>query len=410
MTPMTVARRCALTAALLLLAIGARAHEVVVEQIVRIDLQVQGDRLVVGMHIPATALGDARLPRLADGTLDQTTIDGVLPIVTADVVRNLDVQQDGTPLRSSAATAHVGGDRQSIDVESTYRIDGAAGLSARLNAFRSEPLQPVRTTARYVPAAGGAQTTSVVGPPVRVAFDPTLVETLQEFLTRALTAVLGFGDHLLMLVCLLVPARSARDAARVMATMIGGQGVGVVIVALGAAALAPALPVCTMIASSVVVVAAVQNIVRARPGFVAALAATFGVLNGVAFGHLFTTDAQFAGAHQFAAFAVFLVVVAVAELWLGAIVAATRAWLDGRGVADRIVTPVASALIAHTAVHHVIDRGADIAHSGSFAAEHAVVSLTLGWAAVMVVVAAYEALRHGRLQRRPDRIVRSTGL
>jgi hypothetical protein len=409
MNPTTGARTCVVMAALLL-PTAAPAHEVVVEQIVRIDMQVQGDRLVVGIHVPATALGDARLPRLADGTLDRATIDGVLPIVTADVVRNLDLRQDGTALRASSAASRVGGDRLSIDIEATYRIDGAAGLSARLNAFRSEPLQPVRTIVRFVPASGAAPIISVVGPPVRVSFDPALADALQDFLARGLTTVLAFGDHLLMLVCLLVPARSTRDAVRVMMTMIAAQAVGMTIGVAGSNALGPVLPAAAMIAASVVVVAAVQNIVRVRPGFVAASAVGFGALNGLAFGRAFAIEAQLAGAHALGAFGVFLAVVAAAELWLGAVVAATRAWLDGRGVAERIMTPVASALIAHAAVHHVLDRGADVARSGSFAAEHAVVALTLGWAAVMVAIAVYEALRLGRQHGGAEPVVRSTGL
>ena len=407
--PTAAARMWALVATTVLVAGGAYSHEVPVEQIVRIDMAIQGDRLIVRMQVPATALIDARLPRLSDGTIDAAAMVTVLPIVMADVVRNLDVQQDGTPLRSADATSRVGADRKSIDIDATYQIDGTAGLSARLNAFRGEPLQPVRTAVRYMPGTGAAQTISVAGPPARVTFDPAVLDAVQEFVARALTAVLAFGDHLLMLVCVLVPERTMRDSARVIATLIAAQAAGMIVSALAAGLLAPALPVTAMIASSVIVVAAVQNIVRARGGFVAASTALFGVLNGLAVGHLFATDAQFAGAHRVAAFAVFLVVFALAELWLGAIAAATRMWLAGRGAADRIVIPVASALIAHSAVHHVIDLGHVIAQSGSFAAEHAVVSLTLGWAIVMVLVAAREALRAGHRQDQSARIVSSAG-
>src|SRR5262249_34466231 len=170
---------------------------------------------------------------------------------------NVDMQQDGTPLGSSGATSQVGADRRSIDIEATYRTDGTSGLSARLNAFRGEPLQPVRTTVRYVPGSGTAQTISVAGPPARVTFDPALLDAAQEFVARALTAVLAFGDRLLMLACLLVPARTARDVARVIATLITAQAAGMVGSALGFNLLAPALPVTAMVASSVIVVAAV---------------------------------------------------------------------------------------------------------------------------------------------------------
>ncbi|HJZ78593.1 MAG TPA: hypothetical protein VKE51_42990 [Vicinamibacterales bacterium] len=409
MKPVAAARTGALVAAVLLIASGARSHEVAVEQIVRVEMRAEADRLVVRMQIPETALTDARLPRLPDGTLDPAAIDPVLPIVAADVVRNLDVQQDGSPLRSADAAARVGADRTSVDVDATYPIDGAAGLSARLNAFRGGPLQPVRTTVNYARGSGAPQTISIAGPPARVTFDPALPDSAQEFLARALAAALTFGDHLLMLACLLVPARTRRGAARVITTLIIAQAAGMVVFALGSDVLAPALPAAGMIAASLIVMAAVQNIVLARDRFVTVLVSGFGLLNGLAFGRIFTGEAQFAGAHRLAAFAVFVVVFALAESWLGAIAAATRTWLAGRGAPDRILTPLASALIAHSAVHHVIDRGHEIAQGGSFAAEHALLALAVGWAIVMVLVAAGEALREGRLPREPDRIPGSTG-
>src|SRR5262245_46781557 len=147
----TILITCAL---LLLSAASARTHEVAVEQIVDVDMRPQGDRLAVRLHIPATALVDAKLPRLADGRLDGARIDSVLAVVSADVVRNLDVQQAGTTLGAPEASTRVGADRRSIDIDLTYRIDDVDGLSARLNAFRSEPLQPVRTIVRYSTASG----------------------------------------------------------------------------------------------------------------------------------------------------------------------------------------------------------------------------------------------------------------
>ncbi|HKB12905.1 MAG TPA: HupE/UreJ family protein [Vicinamibacterales bacterium] len=393
---------------LLLIPVQARAHEVAVEQIVNVVFQPQGDRLAVRAQLPATALSDAKLPLLADGTLDQPAMARLLPVVAADVARNLDVQQDGTALPAPSAAARLGADRKSIDVDLTYRIDRADRISARLNTFRSPPLQPVRTIARYLPPAGHAQTISVVGPPSRVAFDPDVVEAVPDFITRALTAVMAFGDHLLLLVCLLVPARRPRDAARVMGALIAGQALGYAAAARTTDALANALPVAALIASSAIVVAAIQNMVGARLGLVAASTAMFGLLNGLAFGQGFATARQFAGSHQFAAFVVFFAVVALAELWLGAILAATRRWLDLRDSADRIVTVVTSAAIAHTAIHLVDDRGRELAQGGTFAAEHAVFAVALGWAAVMVIVAAVAALRDGRVREDAARAARRT--
>src|SRR5262249_5372501 len=136
--------------------------------------------------------------------------------------------------------------------------------------------------------------------------------------------------------------------------------------------------------------------------------AMFGLLNGLAFGQGFATARQFAGSHQFAAFVVFFAVVALAELWLGAILAATRRWLDLRDRADRIVTGVTSAAIAHPAIHTAADGGGEVARGGTCAADPAVFAVALGWAAVMVIVAAVAALRDGRVREDAARAARRT--
>src|SRR5262249_15824195 len=93
MNPSAAAPSGALVAGMLLMASSARSHEVAVEQIVRMDLAVQGDRLLVHLQVPATALSDARLPHLSDGTLDGAAMAAVLPIVTAGGVHKRDMHQ-----------------------------------------------------------------------------------------------------------------------------------------------------------------------------------------------------------------------------------------------------------------------------------------------------------------------------
>jgi hypothetical protein len=141
-----------------------------------------------------------------------------------------------------------------------------------------------------------------------------------------------------------------------------------------------------------VVIAALQNIVRTHLRWVVPLAVAFGVLNGFAFGHAIVIAEQFAGAHTSIAVAAFAIVVLLGELWLGVLAWATRAWLNERGVPERVVSILASAIIAHSAMHRVVDRGEILAQAGSFGAERALVFLTLGWACVMLLVAIANAV------------------
>jgi hypothetical protein len=243
---------------------------------------------------------------------------------------------------------------------------------------------------RYRLASGRDQTISVTGPPVRVGFDPDAADVLQQFAARGLRALLGGGDHLLFLVCVLLPLRRAGSAAALFAAAAAGQALTM---AIGAGAAPPAaawLAWAAMIAASAVVIAALQTVVSSRLRWVTALAFAFGVMNGAAFADVLAQAGQFAGSHRVMAAAAFGAVALLGELWLGALAWATRIWLDRRGVSDRAFATIAAVVIAHSAIHRVVERGSGLATLGSITAERALVWLTVGWAGIMLLVAATE--------------------
>ena len=382
----------------------ASAHELFFAQVVEMVVEPQGNQLLVRLHVPVTVLGDANLPRLSNRTLDLTRIGDALPIVAADIARNLDVQQGDEVLPDPVATARVGADRASIDVELTYPSgNDARGFSARVNAFRSND-GPVRTNLRYMtPRPGPEHHFSITGPAVRVAFDPPATDVLQQFVARGLRALLDGGDHLLFLVCVLLPVRRGRSAAALFAAGALGQTIAIALSVLRPPVMtAESLTALAMIAASMVVIAALQNVVRAHLRWVVPLAFAFGALNGFAFGDAIVIAEQFAGAHTSIAVAAFVTVVLLGELWLGVLAWATRTWLNERGVPERVVSVLASVVIAHSAMHRVVDRGQILAQAGSFGAERALVWLTLGWACVMMLVALANVGFSGRSGRSFD--------
>lgn len=391
----TVTVKAALVAIALVMALApVSAHELVFAQVVEMVVEPQGNQLLVRLHVPVTVLGDANLPRLSNRTLDLTRIGDALPIVAADIARNLDVHQGDEVLPDPVATARVGADRVSIDVELTYPSgNDARGFSARVNAFRSND-GPVRTNLRYMtPRPGPEHHLRITGPAVRVAFDPPPTDVLQQFVARGVRALFDGGDHLLFLACLLVPVRRGRSAAALFAAAALGQTIAIAMsVGRPPVITAESLTAVATIAASMVVIAALQNVVGAHLRWVVPLAFAFGALNGFTFGDAIVIAEQFAGAHTSIAVAAFVTVVLLGELWLGVLAWATRTWLNERGVPERVVSILASVVIAHSAIHRVLDRGQILAQAGSFGGERALVFLTLGWACVMLLVAIANAV------------------
>jgi hypothetical protein len=378
-----------------------RAHDVF-EQVVEMLVQPRGDRMLVRVHAPATVLVYARLPYLEDGTLNVAALDGPLRMVAADVARNLDIRQGDTALAPPAAVGKAGTDGKSVDVELTYVIqDSPAEISARLNAFQAIG-QPVRTNVHFQPSSDRDELVSVAGAPVRVVLNPGALETVRQFVARGLRAVLDGGDHLLFLVCLLVPVRRARTAASLFGAMLAAQAGTLVISVIWPAATARLLPALAMTGASVVVVAALQNIVQARLKWVRPLTIAFGALNGFAFGSTLVAAHQYAGSHRVLALAAFLAVVAAGQLWLGALMWGIRAWLHGLRLPEQVATVVASALVAHSALDSVVERSYAVAQTGTFGAERALVWLTLAWAAVILLTGVGKALRQQRMHGDSD--------
>ena len=369
------------------------AHEVVVEQVVKVSVAPESDRLFVSVDVPVTLLSDAGLPRLANGFVDPTVDAAALQVVAADVVRNLDLRLNDAPVSVLKATARLASNNQSVDVEITYGLTGPpVRLSARLNAFQGGPLQPPRTDVAYQPLSGTARFLSVTGPPIRVAFDPALGDVFRRFSTLAFDVTFAGGGHALFLICLLLPMRPARESARLVATFLAVQAVGVLVSTTMAATSAGVAPV-DMIAWSIIVAAAVCAIAGAPVRVFAGLSGMFGLLNGIEVASSFNTASQLSGSHATAALLTFITVSLTAEVWLAAVLLATRHWLDRVLRHQMAGIIVAAALVAHVAVHHVLDRASELTRAESFTARNAVTLLILGWTFVMLIAASVRLIR-----------------
>ncbi|PYR34786.1 MAG: hypothetical protein DMF90_15925 [Acidobacteria bacterium] len=405
--------------ALIALSTALSAHEVPPEPTVEAFIQPQPDRLLVLLRVPTAVLVDASLPRLTDGTLNAEGLGQALSLVGASIADNLEVRHADAALARPAISSVVSplsdrsfatfsgalesfsarrtqpiealGTEAFVDLEMVYAVPMGAGdtggFSARLDVF-STPGQPVRVVARYE-ASSGEQTVSVRRSTERVLFDPDRREVVRQFSVRALQVLFGGGDYLLLTACLVVQWRRAQDVA---ALLLASAAAQIAVVLATRAPLAPApLVVVQVVTASGIVIAAIQNIVAARLRWVRPLVVVFGLPYGLSLGDSLMGVAGFAGRHGVLATSTFLAALELAAFWIAAVFWLSVRWINDRAVSDRALSILVSAVVAHTAIH----RMTDIGQAYPAGLERLLISVTLGWAMVMLVVALIEALTSG---------------
>jgi hypothetical protein len=367
------------------------AHEVVVEQIVDMRIADRGDQLLITLQLPAAVAGDSRLPGLLEGN-DIAALRAQLQVIAADIAHNLDVRRGNDTLADPIIAVRPDRNRTSIEVELRYPSrPGTDRFSARLNRFSSKD-GPVRTVARYQPASGREQIVNVTGPAVRVTFDPSFAAVLRQFAVRGLRALFDGGDHLLFLLCLLLPMRRTSTVFGLVAAVVLGQAVAMIVAVNQPLLSAEWVAGTAMVAASAIVIATLQGVVRARMRWTILIALAFGVMNGALLGQAAVASAPLGGGHSRAAMFAFVAVLLTGELWLAALLWAFRAWLDERGLPDRVAAILGLAAVAHQALHRVVERAEIVALDGPSESEHVLAWLTLAWIGAVLLAATSNAV------------------
>jgi hypothetical protein len=374
-------------ATMTMLVVGASAHTVPVERIVAIDASLASAALHVNVHLPRAAVSTALLAGATAPTGSE-----LYEAVAADVVRNLDVRQSGDPIPPQSAAARQGATADDIDIDIAYPASTLEGMSARLNVFESTPVNPVKTRLRVRIASGSVHEVVIEGRPVRVTLAPTAWDAARDAAALAIDAVAGWSDQLLMAICIIVPLRRLRETARLVALLAAGQVAGMLLATVPSTGGPELDALARALTASAVVVAAIQLIVRARYGLVAATVGGFALLNGLVAGREASTSLQFAGGHVAVAVAVYIAAFVLIEVWAAAVLWSARAWLDGRGTPAWALESFVAVIVGHRALHHFADAGRSISGADSFVATHMLTAITLGWVLAALACGARRAL------------------
>jgi hypothetical protein len=219
----------------------------------------------------------------------------------------------------------------------------------------------VNVVLRFLPPGGAERAFDVHGDPGIVRLDPRWHQAALRFVEEGFFHILDGTDHLLFLLCLVIPFRRIRPLLLVVTSFTVAHSVTLIASAFGLAPSALWFPplIETLIAVSIVYMA-FENIVGARLERRWFITFAFGLVHGFGFSFALRETLQFAGSHLLASLVAFNVGVELGQLAVLACLIPALALLFRYVVAERMGTILLSALVAHTGWHWAIDRGSEL--------------------------------------------------
>lgn len=373
-------------------AAGAAAHEIPTGVTVQLIVKPDRERLQLLVRAPLEAMQDQTFPAFGAGYLDVANADRALRNAALVWLANdIELYEDGERLpaltlvaaRASipsdrsfasydAARAHVLGSPLPAGTELVWQqalldVLFEAPIESEHGAFAVRPALErlglrVETVIRYVAPNGVERMFRVDGAAQLIELDPSWLGAALGFVRHGFAHILDGADHLLFLLCLVIPFR--RDLSALVYIVTAFTVAHSVTLIGSAYGLAPdalwfAPLVETLIAASIFYMA-VENVFSASLRARWMLAFGFGLIHGFGFSFALRNTLQFAGDHVLTALLSFNVGVELGQLVVLALLVPTLVLL-ARFVPERAGVIVLSVIVAHTAWHWMTDRFAALA-------------------------------------------------
>ncbi len=232
------------------------------------------------------------------------------------------------------------------------------------NAFSIRPgLQHfaarVVTVLRYLPPGGAVRAYEFSDDPGVVPLDPRWYQAAARFVHMGFLHILDGTDHLLFLLCLVIPFRRFRPLVGVVTAFTVAHSITLIGSAFDLAPDALWFPplIETLIAASIVWMAleniAGKSTVQRRW----VMAFGFGLVHGFGFSFALRETLQFAGSHLLTSLLAFNLGVELGQLLVLLLLIPALSLLFRFMVAERMGTIILSALVAHTGWHWMTERG-----------------------------------------------------
>ncbi len=376
--------------ALLLLPLRSPAHEIPSDITIQAFVKPDGQRLRVLVRVPLRAMRDMEFPLRGPGYLEiaraeselrnaamlwigneMRLFEGATNLGRPEIVAVRASIPSNRAFRSyEEALTHVTGPRLPDDTELYWEqalldVLFEYPITSSQSDFSIDPglerlALRVVTVLRFLPPGGAVRAYEYTGHPGLVRLDPRWHHAAWRFVKLGFFHILDGFDHLLFLLCLVIPFRKFRALVLIVTAFTVAHSITLIASAFGLAPNALWFPplVETLIAASIVYMA-LENVIGASLRRRWMITFAFGLVHGFGFSFALRETLQFGGSQVLTSLLSFNVGVELGQLFalvllIPALELLYRFALKER---ERIGTIVLSALVAHTGWHWMTDRG-----------------------------------------------------
>jgi hypothetical protein len=229
--------------------------------------------------------------------------------------------------------------------------------------------QKVSTALRFLPPGGDVRAFEFHGDPGLVRLDPRWHHAASQFVVSGFWHILEGTDHLLFLLCLVIPFRRLRPLVIIVTAFTVGHSISLIASAFGFVPDALWFPplIETLIAVTIIYMA-LENIVYAALGKLGSdisrrwiIAFAFGIVHGFGFSFALRESLQFAGDHLITALLGFNIGVEIGQIAVLLVLVPALNLLFRYVLPERLGVIILSTLVAHVAWHWMIERGEQLA-------------------------------------------------
>jgi hypothetical protein len=395
------------------------AHDIPNDIIVQAFLKPDGQRLRLLVRVPLEAMRDVDVPQREKGYLDLARADDALrTAATVWIAREVALYEEDVPVTDpelidvrvslpsdtsfrayNTALAHLRGpplqadtdlywEQGMLDAWLEYPIESDQSRFA-INPGLRTLAQRVTIALRLVTPDGRVRAFELHDDPGIVRLDPRWHQAAGRFLRSGFEHILSGIDHLLFLLCLVIPLRRIRTLIAVVTSFTVAHSVTLFASAYDMAPGGLWFPplVETLIATSIVYMA-LENIVGANVTRRWIITFAFGLVHGFGFSFALRDSLQFAGSHLLTSLLSFNVGVELGQLVVLAVIVPVLNATFRFVVAERMGTIILSAVVAHTAWHWMTERGARLLQFPAPRIDALLVLTMVRWAMGLVAVGA----------------------